>query len=145
MPLDHETCQAVIDERAANYGNFNKQAYLTGRVWQTLVENNLRGRGLLMDYDKPLPQMFPPEVVGLMLAGMKLLRAAYTHSGTYNPDHFIDTINYIQLVNDVLANEHKTETGIKKEPCHGDPLCKTNLTHSVSNGNSVCGMGTKSK
>lgn len=77
--------QGVVNERQGDYGDPLTCHAAIGDVWNAIMCQYMqRHSGVVA---------FPPELVALMLAGMKLVRLAYSSK----PDSFLDAHVYLKF------------------------------------------------
>ncbi len=94
MNRDKEIQEQIVQDRGALYGDIRRGHTLLGEAW----------RVLLAEYWQVGVDTIPPHIVCLMLAQLKLLRAARPFQ--YHRDSCDDAINYTQFALDLQEEDH---------------------------------------
>lgn len=80
------TDEQILKDRETQYGDSNEGLYNLGMKWTALLQNYFGVR---------LPHLIPADIVCLMLADLKSIRASKQKK--CNPDHYADGRNYFTL------------------------------------------------
>jgi len=82
-----ETGDAIRKQRTAQYGNFQEGNRNQGLLWTAMIQNYFGIR---------LPHSIPADLVSMMMAGMKAMRAV-SKGVPFHGDNYVDMINYTKM------------------------------------------------
>jgi len=116
MGTPHRPYRSVRKAREKIHGtNVYQNHSQLGRAWAAILSQHYIVVG-----ENKIPDL-PPRIVCLMLAQLKLLRAAKPHA--YNADDYCDAKNYLDFAEELEQKEHEHESNQgKNAESHAVPV-----------------------